>query len=101
MYLLQVLQNRRVQRIVHILLHLLHLLVSFYVFLLLHHPHLQLDEHDVFFCSSSSMDTLWQGALSYDSYSIDILSSLSSDCFLFSFETSLEVYAPVTILLEV
>ena len=82
------------QRIVHILLHLIFLLVSFKVFLLLLHPHLQLDEHDVFCCSSSLMDTLWQGVISYDSYNIDILSSLSSDCFLFSFETSWVVDTP-------
>ena len=93
MYLLQVLQTKRVQRIVHILLHLILLLVSFEVFLLLH-PHLQLDGHDVFCCSSSLvMDTLWQGVISYDSSSIDTLSNLSSDCLLFSFETSsLKVY---------
>ena len=86
MYLLQVLQTQRVQRIVHIVLHLLLLLVSFEVFL--PHPHIQLDEHDVFCCCSSLvMDTLWQGVLSYDSYSINTLSNLSSDCLLFSFET--------------
>ena len=60
------------------------------------HPHVQLDGHAVSCCSSSSlvMYTLWKGVLSYDSYNIDILSSLSFDCFIFSFETYLEVYAP-------
>ena len=76
--------------IVHILLHLLILSVSFEVFLLLSHLHL--DEHDVFCFGSSlmTMDTLWQCVLSYDSYSIDTLSNI---CLLFSFESSsLKVY---------
>ena len=82
MYLLQGLRTQRVQRIVHILLHLLLLIVSFKVFLLLLlHPHLQQDGNDVFFSSSSSMDTLWQGILSYDNCNIDICSGLSSGFF--------------------
>ena len=81
------------QRIVHILLHILILLVSLEVFILFIHPHIQLDEHDVFGFFSYSMDTLWKGVLSYDSYSIDTWSNISeSKCFLFYFETYLEVY---------
>ena len=88
MYLLQVLWTQRVQRIVHILI----LLVSLEFFI--PHRHIHLDEHDVSCCSSSLViDTLRQGVLSYDSYSIDTLSNLSSVCLLFSFETySLKVY---------
>ena len=68
MYLLQVLQTHKVQRIVHLIL----LLVSFEVFL--PHRHLQLDEHDVSCCFCSLvMDTLWKGVLSYDRCSIDTL----------------------------
>ena len=74
------------QRIVHILLHLILLLVSFEAFLLL--PRINIDDHDLFLCYYSlMMDTLWQGVPSYDSYSIDTLSNLSSNCLLFSFET--------------
>ena len=94
MYLLQVLQTHRIKRIVHILLHFLLLLVSYEVFLLPLLPHIQVDVYDVFCSSSSLMDTLWQGVLSCDSCIIDIGSSLSSDYFLFSFETSWEVDTP-------
>ena len=69
-------------------------LFSFDFFLLHHHPHLYLDVHDVFCCSYSSMDTLWKGVLSCDSYNIDIGSSLYSDYLLFSFKTSWEVNTP-------
>ena len=88
MYIPQLLQTQRVQRIIHIHLHILILLITFEVFLI--HPHIQLDEHDVscFFSSSLVMDTLWKGVLSSDSCSIDTLSNPS-----FSFETySWKVY---------
>ena len=78
MYLLHVLQTQKVQRIVHIIL----LLVSFEVSL--PHTHLHLDEHDVFCCCYSLMDTLWQGVISYDSYNIDTLSNPSSSSKIYS-----------------